>query len=180
MADLTAQQVRKLLRYDPDTGELFWLPRPREMFRAWGDYKAWNARYANVQAFTSDCGKGYYIGSIHDRKYKAHRVIWLMQTGEWPTDEIDHINGIRGDNRWANLRVVSRAKNCRNMGLRPQNTSGVTGVRWSERDQKWRARIKVDGITKSLGHFDTIEAAAEARAAANIAYGYSPRHGTAA
>jgi len=77
--------------------------------------------------------------------------------GEFP-EEIDHINGIRDDNRIANLRSVTRGQNNAN-SEREVGIAGVRGVTWFERDQKWKAQIRLDGRCKHLGYFDTVEQA---------------------
>jgi hypothetical protein len=165
--------LRKRLRYEPETGKLFWL-----------DYEGmptkWRTRYAGKEAFTSDDGKGYLLGGIEDRLFRAHRVAWALYTGEWPTDQIDHINGVRDDNRISNLRVVSNQENLKNASMRRNNTSGVTGVCWHKLQRKWVAQIKINGRRLNLGLFDTIEEAAAVRKEASIKYGYTERHGTKA
>ena len=83
--------LRELLRYEPDTGKLFWRERPIEMFTADRHMNAWNARYKNHEAFTADDGKGYRQGKIFNKATKAHRVIWTIHYGAWPDDQIDHI-----------------------------------------------------------------------------------------
>ena len=174
---ITAELARQLLRYEPEAGKLFWVQRSREMFANQNAFTMWNTRYAMKEAFTTVDGRGYRVGAIFDRLYRAHRVMSLIVTGEWPTDQIDHINGVRVDNRWINLRAVSNTENQRNQFRRTDNTSGVCGVHWRKDCQKWSADIKVDGRNKHLGCFNTIEEAAAIRAAASSVYGFSERHG---
>lgn len=176
--DLTAEQVRALLRYEPETGLLFWKERTGDLFKSAGQCKRWNIRYADKQAFTSSNGKGYRAGEIFGVKYVAHRIAWLIHTGSWPKAELDHMNGVRSDNRILNLREVSRVQNMRNRKLHANNTSGVNGVSWCRARGKWLARLQIGDRDTYLGLFDTIEAAAEARATANIGHGFSTRHGT--
>lgn len=173
--ELTAEQARALLKYEPETGRLFWLARPREMFSSYLGYRAWNGRFAGAEAFTSNM-KGYRQGGIFARAHYAHRVIWLIQTGDWPKADIDHINGDRSDNRWANLRDASRTENAKNAFRKSSNTSGVNGV--YRRKGKWRAQIRVDGRSTYLGDFDSLDDAAAARAAADVKYGFTGRHGS--
>lgn len=179
MATNLSALAKKLLRYEPETGKLFWLPRPAEMFPRERIGKMWNARFANTEAFTSVHSNGYLQGAILGRMYRAHRVIWLIQTGQWPVDQIDHINGVRADNRWSNLREVSHGANLRNCAQRSNNSSGVTGVSWHRLNRKWAAQITIGGRKRHLGSFPTIEAAAAARAVASAQHGFSARHGTA-
>lgn len=100
-----------------------------------------------------------------------------MVYGSWPDGQIDHINGVRDDNRIENLRVVTSAENHKNMALGTASTSGVAGVSWHERDARWRAHIKVGGRQKHLGNFRRFEDAVSARLTANAALGFSERHG---
>lgn len=174
--------LRKLLRYEPETGNLYWKPRTPDMFTdsqktAEHQCNNWNSRYAGKPAFTADNGHGYPYGTVCKHKLVAHRVIWAIVTGSWPTKQIDHINGDRTDNRFENIRDVSRSENLRNMALPKSNTSGVMGVHWFKNAKRWSANIRVSGKSKHLGYFDTKEEAAKARAIAERKYGYHPNHG---
>lgn len=177
---LTADLARKLLRYEPETGKLFWLPRPVEFFDALGDWKMWNTRYAGAEAFTAYASGGYHTGAILGVTYRAHRVAWLIQTGDWPEGQIDHINGRCDDNRFANLRIATVSENQRNKALLRNNKSGVNGVHWCKRSQKWRASARVNGRHLSLGYFVNFEDAKFARQHANIKNGFTDRHGASA
>nr|WP_175479900.1 HNH endonuclease signature motif containing protein [Paracoccus homiensis] len=107
---------------------------------------------------------------------QAHRVAWAVIHGRWPNGEIDHINGDRSDNRLANLREVTKRENHRNMAIRSDNTSGVTGVYWAREKGKWAAYIKADKMV-ALGRYDTFAEAVAARRAAEKVLGYHPNHG---
>lgn len=139
--------------------------------------KAWNGKYAGKAAF-SKTSHGYLTGRIGETTASAQRVIWAMQTGDWPVGEVDHINGNRTDNRWCNLRDVSRKVNARNMAKRSTNTSGINGVAWHKRSGKWRAFIRVDHHQIHIGYYTEIADAQSARKSAEISYGFSDRHGT--
>lgn len=173
----SAEMVRATLRYEPDTGKLFWKHRPRDMFANLRAFVVWNKRYADQEALAGIGARGYPKGDVFGRRYSAHRIIWLMQTGEWPNGQIDHINGVRSDNRWENLRVVSHAENGKNQRMSKRNKSGVVGVRWRPELRRWVATIMVSGSLKQIGTFSTIEEAAQARAKANALYGFGPSHG---
>lgn len=181
MADaaLPSQDVlNQFLRYDPETGKLYWRWRSDEMFSD-GDartHKVWNSRYAGKEAFITANVKGYLYGSIHKRKMKAHRVIWKMVTGEEP-DQIDHINGDTADNRWTNLRDVVGAENQKNMKRPKNNTSGMIGVSWDSARGKWAAEIWNAGVKHHLGRFDDFDEAVAARLAAQERFGFHPNHG---
>lgn len=164
--------LRKRLRYEPETGKLFWL-----------DYEGmpnnWRVRWVGKEAFTAN-SYGYRQGEIDDVKFQAHRVAYAIHYGESPDGFIDHINGVKDDNRINNLRVVSQRENCRNATMQNNNKSGVNGVHWHKAAGKWTAQIRVDYRSKHLGLFDTLEEAAAARKEASAKYGFTERHGTKA
>ncbi|MCZ7856007.1 HNH endonuclease [Agrobacterium salinitolerans] len=168
------EALRQLLRYEPETGRLFWLERP---VRRPNDV-TWNKKFSGKQAFTSKSKDGYHKGGINDVRVYAHRVIWKMETGCEP-EFIDHENGDRSDNRWANLRSVRKTENSRNARKSSRNSSGVIGVH--KHKTKWVAEIN-DGIGQRvyLGIFNTIEEAAGARKVAEKQFGYHENHGRAA
>jgi hypothetical protein len=183
MAELTFAQVDAVLKYEPETGNLFWKERPLELFedsrgRAKRTHLLWNRRYAGTEAFTSANRQGYKYGSIYWRLYKAHRVAWLLHHGKWPDGDIDHLNGDGGDNRISNLRDGTTSQNMLNQRRYKNNGSGVTGVSWRSRNSRWAAYVDVDGKRKNLGEFRAFEDAVTARKTANIELGFSPRHGT--
>ena len=148
---LTKEIVRELLDYDPETGKLTWRKRDRKWFKTDRDCNAWNARFAVTQAFGS-IRVGYFCGDILDKKYLAHRVIWFWMTGEWPKEQIDHINHDRKDNKWLNLLEVSHRDNTRNQSRHKDNSSGYTGVCWHKQHRKWVVRIR----HIHLGWFDSL------------------------
>jgi hypothetical protein len=111
---------------------------------------------------------GYIIIGLGNRRYMAHRLAWLYVHGEWPEQDLDHINRDKSDNRMANLRPATRLQNMQNVAKHKHNTSGVKGVCWHSQRNKWRAQINVLYRQKYLGLFDTFEAAVAARAAAEV------------
>lgn len=115
----------------------------------------------------SRTGEGYIEIRVNGRRYYAHRIAWLMVTGEWPKYNIDHINGDRADNRFANLRDVSQSVNRQNV-KKAKGRSGYVGVSWHEGDQAWRARITLPGEANArhIGSFKTAEEARDAYLAA--------------
>lgn len=113
---------------------------------------------------------GYLHVKLHGKKYMAHRLAWLLHTGSRPSQQLDHINGVRDDNRIDNLRECTPAENQQNLTKYKNNSSGVQGVCWHKRDEKWMARINVDGKCINLGYFNTVEEATAARAAAKQKY----------
>jgi hypothetical protein len=160
--DLHPNYLRSVLMYDSLNGEFRWKYRedvPNNI----------NGRVAGKVAGTVT-PNGYVAITINKRIYQAHRLAWLFVNGEWPDDEIDHINGDPGNNRIDNLRLATRQENQRNVGLRKNNTTGVPGVSWHTASGKFRAAIRTGGKRLHLGLFDTLEEAAAARRAAEIKY----------
>ncbi|MBT0780540.1 HNH endonuclease [Paracoccus sp. pheM1] len=164
--------LRQLLRYDAQTGKLFWRQRGSEWFKQSPRRSRqhacanWNSRYAGSEAFTAMGDDGYLRGRVLGTAYLAHRVIWALETGEWPQEQIDHSNGDRADNRRENLREATPSENTRNRSVQSNSKSGVKGVSWEKRRGKWRSTIKLHGKQTHLGQFDTIEAARAAYDAA--------------
>ena len=138
---ITAERLRELLHYNPDTGVFTW--------RA-----AIGKIVAGDVAGSPSC-RGYRQVTVDYRNYKAHRLAWLYMTGAWPKDQIDHINLNKDDNRWRNLRVVDGSKNQANKRAHADNKSGFKGVNWHSFARKWRAAIGVKGKHIHLGFFDT-------------------------
>ena len=115
---------------------------------------------------------GYLCIKVSNKTYKAHRLAWFKHYGVWPKDQIDHINGIRDDNRINNLRETNNQGNSFNRGPHKNSTSKVKGVSWCSRDKVWVAQIKIDGIGRRLGSFRSEGEAAKAyRVAAKQAHG---------
>lgn len=163
--------LRQLLRYEPETGKLFWRSRGREWFRSERAMNAWNARFAGAEAFYSVHKDGYLQGNIFRLKRLAHRVAFALMSGRWPIGEIDHIDGDRKNNRPENLREANRYQNCRNSRSRVGSTSAFLGV-CRKRNGKWHAQIRIGGRQVHLGYFlDERDAAVAYDKAANKAFG---------
>lgn len=109
---------------------------------------------------------GYIRIKIDYVYYYAHRLAWLYEHGCWPKNDLDHINGVRSDNRWENLREATRTENLRNKSATRKSVTGVKGVDFCKVMRKYRARIRVEGKRIALGYFGTIEAATLAYAEA--------------
>lgn len=171
--------LRKLLRYEPETGKLYWLEREREMFSTKRSCTLWNLRYAGREALAPKNASGYKFGSVLGVGLLAHRVIWAWLHGEWP-EQIDHINGDRSDNRPENLRRSNYSINAKNHCRRCDNTTGVTGVYWNKSANKWQAGINHQGRWRFLGYYRDQDQAIAARKAAERELGFHPNHGRAA
>ncbi len=201
MKEVPIDLLRQLLRYEPESGKLYWLERPVEMFsestfrNRWGGVSArsaqwacnrWNSAYAGKEALaipSTERGRnnGRRQGKVFGQNYYAHRMVWALHYGVWPSEMIDHEDGDPGNNRIGNLRDVSNGVNCRNGSLHSNNTSGCPGVSWYAPTQKWISRINIDGKRRSLGHFTSLEDAISARKQAENDCGqYHPNHGRAA
>jgi hypothetical protein len=170
-------ELQRLLQYDPLLGSLTWLSRSVDMFAKANIARTWNTRFAGKLAFTAIVHTGYCVGGIHGSSFLAHRVAWALHYGEWPTDQIDHINGIRNDNRIVNLRAATNAENGKNQKLRNTSQTGQSGVCWHKLSGKWQARINVNGVTTHVGLFNTIDDAIAARIAAEQLHDYHANHG---
>src|SRR4051794_40587735 len=117
---LTAEELRTLVSYDPETG-IF-----RAKTKRLGSYRKIGDELGTVNAL------GYVVMSIDKKRYYGHRLAVLYMTGAWPEQGMDHINGGRSDNRWSNLRLATQAQNVRNRSKGSNNTSGFKGVRFRE------------------------------------------------
>ena len=171
----------RLLRYDPATGFLYWRKRTPKDFSAGQktaehQCNAWNAKFSGNVALHSIETNGYRHGPLLGTTVKTHRVIWKILHGTDP-DQIDHINGIRADNRQENLRDVSQLENHRNQKIGKNNKSGIIGVCWHEAASKWAASIMIQGRSKYLGLFDNKHDAGIVRANASKKFGFHENHG---
>ena len=182
--ELTTQIARELLTYNPDTGKLFWKERSAKYFKNPTHRKSFNNQWAGKEAFTAIARRksgqiARLSGFVFNKTYPAHRIAWLIYYGEWPKNQIDHINQDPTDNRIENLRDVTHAENHKNKTLQTNNTTGYVGVYFykHKRYKKYRARIRINNIEKHLGYYDTVEEAAAVRAVASINYNFHPNHG---
>ena len=148
MDKLTAERLRHLLDYDPVSGVFTWKNPPHARFKV-------GQVTGTVNTF------GYVVIVVDGKARKAHRLAWLYMTGEFPPNQMDHINRIKTDNRWENLRPATRQQNSMNC-TRNNNTSGKKGVSWDKQNGKWQARIRVNGKLHHLGFYHDIEDAAVA------------------
>lgn len=179
--------LRELLRYEPETGKLFWRRRDVKWFKpsahkngvrsaGWA-MNNWNAKFADKEAFTCRQKSGYFTGAVLAIPLVAHRVAFSIYHNREIVGEIDHISGAKGDNRIANLREVDHTGNARNVSLYSSNTSGTPGVMWEKSHQAWAAKINFNGKQRRIGRYKRKEDAIAARKHAETVHGYHPNHG---
>lgn len=140
MKTLTLERANELLAYDPDTGAIRW-------------------RVGRGPAMAGDIAgsihsKGYWCTQIDGKIYRNHRLAWFLHYGNWPIDQIDHINGIGIDNRITNLREATHSQNMQNQRKARSNniSTGLLGV--SARGGTFMARITVNNVSKFIGNFN--------------------------
>jgi hypothetical protein len=164
MDEITQEELKEMLNYDADTGLFTWVKK-RNRIKVGG------------VAGCIDKVNGYRVIKINGKLYRAHRLAFLYMTGKFPTDDTDHINHDRSDNRFVNLRKVTHSENLRNSSLSSNNTSGFTGVFWDKARNKWKANININGRLKHLGLFTDMDDAIIARKRANVENEYHANHG---
>jgi hypothetical protein len=97
---------------------------------------------------------GYLECSLDSKRYYLHRLAWFYVYKVWPSDNIDHINGNKSDNRLVNLRQATQSQNMHNRNKYKNNTSGYKGVTWHKQYKKWNAQITYNNKLINLGFFD--------------------------
>lgn len=148
--------LREYFDYNPESGALTWVKS--------------RGRTAVGTKVSGLDARGYFRIGFHKQRFFAHRVAFALYYGRWPTNEIDHIDGNRGNNRISNLREATHAENMRNRTIHSTNVSGISGVSWHKARRKWRAQIGGTKDRKHLGLFDNLADAAEARRQAEQEY----------
>lgn len=149
------------LRYDPDTGYLWWTKR--------GSHRSLNKPAGFITKATGYIQVGSYQQGI-PIQYMAHRLAWFLYHGVWPKDQIDHINNVRGDNRIVNLREATNAENQGNRKIKVGCSSKYKGVGWNKQNKKWQTKICVDYKQIHIGCYDNEEEAALAYNKAALEY----------
>ena len=160
---LTQKQLKEVIHYNPKTG----------IFR-------WRSSRVGVLAWSvagTNCN-GYIAITIYRKIYYAHRLAFLYVLNIFPK-EADHRDRIKNNNRWENLREVTRIINNRNKGIQTNNKSGVVGVHWCKRSTRWIARVKINNRYQYLGSFKNKKYAIKARKDAELKYNYHNNHGVA-
>lgn len=148
MGKPTFDQINTRLNYDPSTGDFTWKVSESNRVRV------------GSKAGSKSKSTGYVYIGFDNKLLAAHRLAFVLMTGIWPENLVDHINQVRHDNRWVNLRPATNAENKRNGKLHRDNTSGYMGVTWNKARKKWRSQIRTGLARLHLGLFDTPELAA--------------------
>lgn len=144
---LTQARLKELLRYDPDTGNFTWLVRV-------GGIVTVGNRAGTAQ-------KGYIRIGLASKGYQAHRLAYLYMTGAWPNAQIDHVNGVRSDNRWQNLREATHSENQCNVSAQANNAVGFKGVRKSTTGPNYQISVRKNHVVHEVCGFQTAEIANE-------------------
>ena len=140
--ELTQEYLKSVLHYNPDTG-VFTRLKNKTRTDTIGKIKGYLRKDGYLR-----------IRCENKKQYLAHHLAYIYMTGIIPkhlTNEIDHINHIRHDNRWCNLQMVDRSVNMINKSLYGSNKTGHVGVCWDKKSNKWRAYIRVNSKTNLLG-----------------------------
>ena len=147
---LTIKRIKEVLNYSPETGVLTWKVSPRN-----------RTRVGDIAGTLNE--SGYLFVCIDGLKIRAHRAAWGIYYGNLPEGFIDHINGVRDDNRICNLRLATKSLNSQNSFIRNDNKTGVKGVHFRKDTEKFSASIQIDGKTYYLGCYSCLEDARAAR-----------------
>ena len=149
VVEITAERLRWLLHYDPETGIFRW--------------RVSNSHRMPVGSIAGANSHGYTTIGVDGRRYVASNLAWLYMTSQWPSTGIDHKDQDQTNDRWENLRLADQSQNMANGKLRRDNTSGVRGVSWNKEKGKWEAYVIWKGKQHKCGYFADLEEAKEAR-----------------
>ena len=164
---MNQEYLNKLFDYEPVTGRLFWK-------------KSLSNRVKVGDQAGSYMSNGYLTVQINKTPWLVHHLIWIIHNDVHPKEHLDHLNGIRNDNRIENLREAPQKINLRNAKMRSNNISGVTGVSFVAKRDKYKARIMVNYKEKHLGYHLTLAEAVAAREnyiQTHPELGFTERHG---
>ena len=160
-SEVNPEVLVNLISYDHETGELTW--RVNKNYN-----NSWNTKHSGKPALSCKQKDGYLVGNLMKVRVYSHRVAWALYYGRWPSDEIDHINRDRSDNRIENLREANRSENTSNKSKKSGTYSSLKGVTWHSRDKHWMAQIMKGRVKIYLGRFDNEEEAHDAYVRASI------------
>lgn len=178
MNNISPEEIKRLISYDPKSGLLRWRPRQQSDFASMSSFKAWNTQFAGREA-GSISKTGYVVVSLSGQKMLGHRIAWVIHHGRWPDALMDHVNGLRADNRINNLREATPAQNAQNQRRHKSNKSGVCGVTWHKKTKRWQVRIGSANKSLHVGYFSDLQSAKDARKFAEKQHGFHENHGLA-
>lgn len=135
--------IDEVIRYDPESGFFFWKRNSGK--RKIGERAGYQMQH------------GYEEIKVLGKRWTSHRLAWFLMTGEVPDKQIDHINGIRNDNRWVNLRLANQAENNMNRGAR--NALGIKNVYLHKPTGTYNVKLYLNGVCHSFGYYDDLELA---------------------
>jgi hypothetical protein len=158
--NVTAERVRQLFDYNPETGDFTWKPNPEKQ-------KRWNTTWSGRKAGYMGSENHRYVQIFVDGQlYLGHRLAWLYVHGDFPSCGVDHIDGNPANNSIANLRPANQSQNASNMKTPRVNTSGYKGVTWCKSHRLWIGHVKKNYKYVLRSYFRTKEEAAAAVAIA--------------
>lgn len=159
--NVTADRLRELFKYDDESGLFTRIKRTG------------NTKIGSVA--TCKNSNGYVVMHIDGKLYGAHRLAWLYVHGQFPIDQIDHVDGVRTNNSIRNLRDSSQYENMQNVAKKATNKSGHTGVSWDSQTGRWAAQIMSHRKTIRLGRFVLLDDAVNAyKSAKKNIHTYNP------
>lgn len=179
MKELTQALVKEIFDYSPSTGYITHKTRDRRFFNRGQDWKRWNNKYAGERAgnMKRDAkGYTYRVVGIFGKQYTEHYIIWLIMKGYMP-DRLGHHNRDACDNKWENIYEAKIEESNRNQSKRKDNTSGITGVHWCGKINKWVAQVRVNGKKHHVGCFCDLASAEKEVKVFRRGMGFSELHG---
>ena len=160
--EITREYLQEYFSYSPSTGDITRLK------------SQYHPRLAGQVAGCVG-NNGYVSIKVNGMRFLAHRLAHVLMTGNWPPEHMDHLNGVRDDNRWKNLRAATRSENLRNSKRYTTNSTGIAGVRWRPDNKKWQARIRNAGRMECLGSTPDFFEACCRRKSAELKHNYTGR-----
>jgi hypothetical protein len=143
---ITQDKLKEYFNYND--GQLIWKKQPST-----------HIKVGDIAGNTNN--RGYIQIKFLCNRFYAHRLIFFMFNGYFP-QEVDHIDGNKTNNKIENLRQATPAQNRQNRGISKNNTSGIKGVSWSKKENKWIAQCQVNKKNHFLGRYNDIELAKKA------------------
>ena len=140
---ITQEKLKQFLHYDHETGVFKWIKSPSKNIK--------------INSIAGSVDDGYILIGFQSIKYRAHRLAWLYMKGEFPKNDIDHIDGNRANNKFINLRLCKNSENQQNRISNKNTSSKFVGVSWYKPLKKWVAQIRINGKLFHKGYFNTEE-----------------------